>query len=332
MSWLSEYNHEMAAIGSGNLQPVYFLYGNDFYLCDTAIRAIRDVMKEKHASCDYNYINASDTDAPELQNHLFGTSLFQTASCLVINNIKGLLPSARKVLNAYLENPPAENVLILTADEIDYKNAFYKRIKEKAVTMMTTSPFENEIPAWIRNYTAERGRDIDAAAIGELMRCAGSDLTNLSNELDKIHLFLPEDAKITDKDVRMISGYSKTFSIEHILDAIGQKDKSRAVAIAKNLIENGISEVYLIVALYQHIWKLLMLKDPRLLKTPDYGKVVRIYNPKQLEQMRTVSARYTFGQLRSAINALVDADRRVKTTSCDPLSNMMMALEGIMCA
>ncbi|MBW6458849.1 MAG: DNA polymerase III subunit delta, partial [FCB group bacterium] len=216
--------------------------------------------------------------------------------------------------------------------EIDYKNALYKRLKEKTVTLMTTSPFENEIPAWVRQYAAELGREIDAGAIGELMRYAGSDLGNLSNELDKVHLYLPADKSIGEQDIRMISGYSRTFSIDHLLDAIGQKDKSRAVAIIKNLIENGISEVYLIVALYQHIWKLLMLKDTRLLQTPDYGKAVRIYNPKQLEQMRLVSARFSFAQLRCAVSALVDADRRVKTTSCDPLNNMMIALEGIMCA
>ncbi|MBW6457569.1 MAG: hypothetical protein K0B52_00230, partial [FCB group bacterium] len=136
MSWLSEFHHALGTIKNGKVHPVYFLYGNDFYLCDTAIRAIRKILTEKHTSCDYNYVTASDTDASQLQNLLFGTSLFQSVSCLVLNNVKGLLPSARKVLNAYLDNPPADNVLILTADEIDYKNALYKRLKEKTVTLM----------------------------------------------------------------------------------------------------------------------------------------------------------------------------------------------------
>jgi DNA polymerase III subunit delta len=332
MSWLSEYEHKLNMIKSGHLDPVYFLYGDDFYLCDTAIQTIRSAMAAKGQSYDYNYIPASETDAAELQNFLFGTSLFQSASCIVIYRVKGLLPSARKVLNAYLQNPPPDNVLIITADELDYKNTFYKRIQGSAVTLMTTTPFENEIPVWIRHYATDREREIDTAAINELMRCAGSDLTQLSNELDKVHIYLPEKQKIREEDIRHISGYSKTFSIDQLLEALGRKDRSRAVAICKNLIENGISEVYLIVALYQYVWKLLMLKDKRLLQSPDCGKAVRVYNPKQLEQIKAVSVRFTFGELRSAVNALVDADRRIKTSSCDPLSNMMITLEGIMCA
>lgn len=330
MSWLSDYEHELAMIKNGKLKPVYFLYGNDYYLRDNAIQSIRKSMTEQGLAFDYGFYNAAELDANELQNLLFGGSLFQSAKCTVISNVKGLLPSARKIMNGYLQNPEPTSVLILSAEQVDGRNAFYKRIQGAAATMMSNSPFENEIPGWIRQYTAKMNRSIDMNAINELLRYVGSDLGKLSNELDKIHIYLPEEREITREDVRKVSGFSKTYSIDQLLDAVGQKNKSAAVSICKNLLENGISDVYLIIAMYQYIWKLILLKDQRLLGSPDLAKHVRVYRPKQLDQLKAVAARFTMAQLRQAVKTLVGADRRVKTTSCDPVSNFMITLEGIL--
>jgi DNA polymerase-3 subunit delta len=330
MSWLSEYEHEMTMIKGGKLKPVYFLYGNDFYLRDMAIRQIRASMTTAGLSYDYGFYNASELDASELQNILYGASLFRSSACSVINNVKGLLPSARKILNAYLQNPEPANILILTAEEIEGRNAFYKRIGESSTTLMCNSPFESEIPGWIRQYCAKQNRTVDINAINELMRYVGNDLGKLGNEIDKIHIYLPEEQAISQSDVRNISGYSKTFSIDQLLDAIGQRNRSAAVAICKNLLENGVSDVYLLIAIYQYVWKLVLLKDKRLIGSEDSARHVKVFNPKQMEKLKMTATRYTLTQLRKAVSALVAADRRIKTTSCDPLSNFMIALEGIM--
>ena len=330
MSWLSDYEHEMSMILSGKLKPVYFLYGNDYYLKDSAIQGIRKSMNELALTYDYGFYNASELDASELQNLLFGASLFQSTKCVVISNAKGLLPSARKIMNSYLQKPEIGNVVILTADEVEGRNAFYGRIQSAATTLMCNSQFENEIPGWIRQYIAKFNRGIDVNAINELLRYVGSDLGKLSNELDKIHIYLHEGAPITREDIRKVSGFSKTYSIDHLLDTVGQRNKSAAVAIGKNLLDNGISDVYLIIALYQFMWKLILLKDQRLISSPDLAKQVRIYRPKQLDQLKMAAARFTMSDLKKSVEALVCADRRIKTTSCDPLSNFMITLEGIL--
>lgn len=82
--------------------------------------------------------------------------------------------------------------------------------------------------------------------------------------------------------------------------------------------------------MYQYLWKLVLLKDPRLASDPDLGKKVRVYRPRQLEEFKAVAAHYNMEQLRRGISALVAADRRVKTSSCNSLSNLMITLEGIL--
>ncbi|MDD3966437.1 MAG: DNA polymerase III subunit delta [Candidatus Neomarinimicrobiota bacterium] len=331
MSWLSEFEHEIHSVRNGELKPVYFCYGADPYLRDHAISEIRKALKTAGISYDYTIISGTDSDAGEIRDLLFGTSLFQSARCTVIFDVKGLLPSARKILLQYLQQATPGNTLILTAEALDYKNALYKRIQEHAVTLMTTTPFESEIPAWVRKYLAGYNRQISAAAISELLRLVGADLGKLSNELDKLDIYLPDGREVNEADVRMISGQSMVYGIDDLMIAIGKKDKAAAVGICRNLIENGISGVYLVVALYQFIWKLIMLKDARLLnQTKDLAKSIRVFRAKQLEELRIFSLRYNMRELRQAVTALVDADRRQKTTSCDDLANFMIALDGIM--
>lgn len=331
MSWLSEFEHEIQRIRNGELQTVYFCYGADPYLRDHAISEIRSALKAAGINFDYTITSGSESDANEIRDLLFGNSLFQSARCTVLFDVKGLLPSARKVLQQYLQQPVPGNTLILTADALDYKNAFYKRIQEQALTLMTTTPFESEIPGWVRNYLAVRDRKITAPAIGELLRLVGADLGKLSNELDKLDIYLPEDREVSEADIRMISGQSLVYSIDDLMTAIGKKDKVQALAVCKNLIENGVNGVYLVVALYQFIWKLIMLKDSRLLsQTKDLAKSIRVFRPKQVDELKYYSLRYSMPELRRAISALLDADRRQKSTSCDDLANFMIAIDGIM--
>ncbi|MFA6618129.1 MAG: DNA polymerase III subunit delta [Candidatus Neomarinimicrobiota bacterium] len=330
MSWFSDYEQEVGKIKNGNLRPLYFLYGNDYYLRDSALRAIRASMTAKGIVYDYTFFNASELDASELQNVLFGSSLFQTTKCSLLSNIKSMLPSARKILIAYFKQPDPANVLVLTAEEYEGRNAFYKRIQDASTTLMCNSPYESEIPAWIQQYARGLNRTIDNQAVNELLRYAGTDLGQLSNELDKIHIYLPEDKVIEQKDIRKVSGFSKSYSLDQLLEVIGKKNKKAAIVITKNLLENDMSEVYILTVVYQYLWKLIMLKDPRLAGDPDLGKKLRVYRPQQLNGLRAAASKYTMSQLRQGISYLVEADRRVKTSSCNSLSNLMITLEGIL--
>ncbi|MDZ7796371.1 MAG: hypothetical protein U5N56_04695 [Candidatus Marinimicrobia bacterium] len=72
-----------------------------------------------------------------------------------------------------------------------------------------------------------------------------------------------------------------------------------------------------------------MLKDKRLITLPEYDKIIKIYKGRKLEQYKVAAANYRQIELKNALEALVNGDRRIKTTSCDQLSNFMIILDGI---
>lgn len=330
MSWLTDYYQTLGAIEKGQLKPVYFLYGNDLYLQDQAVQSIRKSLKKKSGQFDYVFLTGADLTAGELQNHLQGGSLFGTATCLVVQHVKGTLPTVRKLLLSYLSNPNTDNILILCAGEMDYRSAFYKKLQVNALTVITQTPFENEIPAWIQTYVKNKNRSIEPAAVRELLRCLGSDLTALANELDKIDLYLPEGDTIDGKTVLHIIGFSKSFSPDDLIQELGNRNHKRAVIILKNLLDHGLSDVYINVMLYQHIWKLISLKDPRFLQLKDYDKKLRVYKRGYIDTLQAQAAHYSIQELKHAIDEIVKADKRIKRTTCDSTTNLLIALDGIM--
>ncbi len=329
MSWFSDYFEELQKIKAGQFMSVYFLFGDDFYLKENFIEILTNSFKNKDGGIDKEIKYANELDTPNLQNILYSISMFQKPQLIILNDIKKFKNPSKELLKKYLEKPIKENILVLIASEIDYRNKFLKDIKAKSTTLMITSPFENEIPTWIKNYLNNDDRKITNSAIDQLIKIVGTNLSNLSNELDKLKIYLKHGTTITDDDVRFIAGYSKTNKINDLLEAIGKRNKSEAIIILENLISKGFNDVYMLITLYNFIWGLSVLKDPRINADIYTGRMIHVYNTRQLNQMKIYTQNYSKAQLLNGINSIVEADKRIKTSQIDSLNNIILVIDNI---
>ncbi|MEA3500134.1 MAG: DNA polymerase III subunit delta [Candidatus Marinimicrobia bacterium] len=330
MSWFSDYFKELQNIEAGQFRPVYFLFGDDFYLKENFIHVLADSFKNRNGTIDKKIKYANELDASNLQNILYSISMFQKPQLIILNDIKKFKNPSKKLLKKYLGKPIKENILVLIAPEIDYRNKFLKDIKAKSTTLMITSPFENEIPAWIKNYLNNDDRKITNSAIDQLIKIVGTNLSDLSNELDKLKIYLNTEQTITDENVRFIAGYSKTNKINDLLESIGKRDKSEAIIILENLISKGFNDVYMLITLYNFIWGLSVLKDPRINDDISTGRIIHVYNTRQLNKMKGYTQNYSKAQLLQGINSIVEADKRIKTSQINSLNNIILVIENIM--
>ena len=330
MSWFSDYFEELQKIKTGQLMSVYFLLGDDLYLKENFVDILTNSFKNKIGNIDKDIKYANELDASNLQNILYSISMFNNPQLIILNDVKKLKAPSKKILKKYLDHPTKENILVLIAPEIDYKNKFLKDIKTKSTTLMITSPFENEIPIWIKNYLNNNNRKITNSAIDQLIKIVGTNLSNISNELEKLKIYLENEATITEDDVRFIVGYSKTNKINDLLEAIGKKNKSETIIVLKNLISKGFSDVYILITLYNFIWGLTVLKDPRINTDFSTGRMIHVYNTKQFNLMKSYAQNYSKAQLLQGINSIVEADKRIKTSKINSLNNMILVINNIM--
>jgi DNA polymerase-3 subunit delta len=109
---------------------------------------------------------------------------------------------------------------------------------------------EGEAVRWIADYSATRDVKIDPDGARELVDALGGDMMMVSNELEKLMLYVGEKKKITLGDVETMVLAAKQRSLYELTDAISSKDRVRALSILDALLSTGDGEEAAIGHLY----------------------------------------------------------------------------------
>ena len=82
---------------------------------------------------------------------------------------------------------------------------------------------EGEAVRWITDYCVTRDVKIDADAARELVDALGGDMMMVSNELEKLILYVGEKKRVTLGDVETMVLAAKQRSFYELTDAISRK-------------------------------------------------------------------------------------------------------------
>jgi DNA polymerase III delta subunit len=319
MNAFGTFQKELEFIQQGKLKAAYFIYGDDLYLVDQAVLAAQTAFRRKYPSAEISSFNAMEANASLLQNALYSNSLFESHSCLIVWEVKGLIPTARKVLNQYLQQINSENCLILVQSAIDRKNKFLKELEKSLTVMPAISPDPREIPRWLQEQAKRRNRKIGQEAVQELLSITGGSLSDLSNELDKLDLYCEPNAEINSEDVRAVAGAVKSYPVDYLWLALKNKDLKKAIVVLKNLVEHGYGDkaTQLIIGFFSFFNALLMIKsDPQRRRSEfDLQRAAGIFYRASWWPSAADAGRYSFQQVRAAIAKAVETDRQLKTSS-----------------
>ncbi len=109
---------------------------------------------------------------------------------------------------------------------------------------------EGEAVRWIGEYCATRDVKIDADGARELVDALGGDMMMISNELEKLMLYVGEKRKIALGDVETMVLAAKQRSLYELTDAISAKDRVHALEVLDAMLSTGDGEEAAIGHLY----------------------------------------------------------------------------------
>ena len=98
--------------------------------------------------------------------------------------------------------------------------------------------YENQVSDWIRRVLSGKNYKIEPKAAQMLVEFLGTDLSKISNELDKLMLILPSGTIINPIHIEENIGISKDFNNFELRKAIGEKDTLKANRIIAYFAEN----------------------------------------------------------------------------------------------
>lgn len=315
-------------------KPVYFLCGEEPYYIDVVSDMLeKNVLDDSEKEFNQTIVYGKDTDLASilsLAKQFPMMSEYQVVIVKEAQNLKELNKNAdedegesksTKNANAtaqflaYVQSPQPTTILVFCYKykTLDKRSSLTKAIQKNAVYAEFSKLYDNQIPDWINNYVKEKKFSINPKASFLLAEFLGSDLSKISNEIDKLIINLQAGSEITPEAVQDNIGISKEYNIFEFQDALAKKEILKANRIINYFAANEKEHhpVMITGSLYNYFSKILkyhFLKDKSKFSAAQALGV----NPFFLDGYARAAAHYNVPKLKHIFTCLKECDLKTK--------------------
>ena len=143
---------------------------------------------------------------------------------------------------AYLESPCDMTLLIMVASHVDKRTKFYRVCEKTALIVECPELNDREASDWIRDEARTRGRVIESGAVQEIIRRAGTHLSDVNNALTNVINFLGDAKNIREQDIVAACADVAEEEIWALTDAIARSEPGAALVSLRKLLDLGRHE------------------------------------------------------------------------------------------
>ncbi|HEV8445741.1 MAG TPA: DNA polymerase III subunit delta [Gemmatimonadaceae bacterium] len=218
-----------------SFDPAYYFYGDDDYLKNEELRRLIDAAIEP-ATRDFNleFLRGSEVDATTLGSIASTPPMMAERRAVVVREVNALKKDARAILDAYLDRPAPDALVVLVAPA---------GVKPDKALLSTTTGIEfaplsgARIPRWISYYVEhDLHASITSGAVTLLQEAVGTELAQLRVELDKLAAFTG-GATIDEIAVSAVVGIRPGETLGDFLDAVARRDAVAAVGMLDTVMQ-----------------------------------------------------------------------------------------------
>ena len=282
-----------AELESRKLKPAYVLVGDEAFFR----KRCRDAILEHLVAPDSRdfglfEFDLAETSLNEILDRARTPSLMAPFQVFFVRGVKTLFgrgSNEEKIgaIEAYCKNPNPDALVVFVADHISIPadarrmemtdKDRYQKIREDLGSFCGIVELsrveEGEAVRWIAEYCATRAFKMDADGARELVDALGGDMMMISNELEKLILYVGEKKKITLGDVETMVLAAKQRSLYELTDAISSKNAVRALEILDAMLSAGdgedaaIGHLYMLAKTFRQMLVILErnVRDQRML-------------------------------------------------------------------
>jgi len=254
----------VSELESRKLRPAYVFVGDEAFFR----KRFRDAILEHLVPIDMRdfslfEFDLAETDLAEILDRARTPSLMAPFQVFFVRGVKNLFGRGSNeeklaAIEDYCKNPNPDALLIFVADHISIPadvrrmemqdKERYQRIRETmgqyCGIVELARVEEGEAVRWIAEFCASRSVPvkIDSDGARELVDALGGDMMMISNELEKLMLYVGARNRITLGDVETMVLAAKQRSLYELTDAISAKDRVRALEVLDAILSSGEGE------------------------------------------------------------------------------------------
>ena len=233
------YKEIISSISNKDFHPIYFLMGEEAFYIDKISDYISDnVLESQEKEFNQSVLYGKEVDIAQIIAEAKQFPFGATHRVVIVKeaqNIKNI-----DELESYLDNPQPSTILVICYKykKLDKRKKFTKSLAKKALLFESKKLYDNQVPDWITKYLSEKGYKIEEKASFMLAEFLGTELSNISNELDKLMVIIKKQEKITANIIEKNIGISKDYNIFEFQQALGKKDILKSNQIVNHFSAN----------------------------------------------------------------------------------------------
>jgi DNA polymerase-3 subunit delta len=325
------YDELRRSLAKGDVQPVYYLHGDDEFLKGDAVRQILALAVDA-GTRDFNLDRrrAPELAAEDFQALVETPPMMAARRGVVLTEVECLQQrrprqqALRSAVAGYLKRPSPDTVLVLVQTAGEKPDAAL----EGGACSVDVAPLSPErVGRWIQHHAKELLLVIEPDAARHLQAAVGGDLQQLSAELEKLAVATAGKAA-TIADVADLVGVRTGETVYDFVDAVTGRRFAAAAGMVPRLIAGpGSSGVRLLGALGTALVGLALARARLEARDTPGPATARVLNamfdarPMGLRPWKEEAARWvgdaagwTAAELDAGLAALLRADARLKDT------------------
>lgn len=222
----------------GIFHPVYFLCGDEPYYIDLISDYIeKNVLSDSEKEFNQTVLYGKEVDVPTLISYAKRYPMMSTHQVLIVKEaqeIRNLISKESKeeknFLLDYVLHPQKSTILVFCYKykKLDKRTKTGKELEKHALVFESKKLYDDKIPEWIIDVVSKRGHRINSRAASLMAEYLGTDLSKISNELEKLFLNVTPGAEIDLPLVENNIGISKEFNIFELHGALGRRNVLKA--------------------------------------------------------------------------------------------------------
>jgi len=224
-----------------------------------------------------------------------------------MRTLEGLLP--------YIENPSPQTVLAIAYKnkKLDGRTKFAKALKQNSIVFESKKVYENKLAPWIMEYVHDKGFAIDNKAVMLLVEYIGTDLSKMSNELEKLFVNCGTDKKISYDEVIEYIGINRDYNVFELRKNLANKNFSKAIEICKYFGNNPkTNPIQMIIpSVYSFFTQVFIAKSMPSANDTSLASALGV-NRFFVGEYKQAAKKYSLDEIKNAFTALKRADLNSK--------------------
>lgn len=228
--------------------------------------------------------------------------------------------SLSPLVKDYLQNPSAQNLVVIEAGELNTKSPLRALIEkaDNAAALPCYVEDERDLGGLIRDTLKEAGLAIDHDASGLLAAALVGDRLRARSELDKLILYKGADKKpVTLDDVQACTGGAGAQTLDRFVYAVTGSKPEAVLTSFQILIQEGVSLITILRSLQNHFRRLHIVKA-RVERGEALEMIMKSLQPpvfwKQEDMFKTQIRLWSLQGLARTLQKLSDLEASCKKT------------------